>query len=299
VKLVSCPQCHAQYDLALRPESGGSFDCRCGATLEAVAPKGAADAPAERCSACGALAKAGDEVCAFCGSGIVPSVDPGSLICPECFARNADESRFCAGCGVAFEPQPWPAADGDDAAKCPCCARAMHAREVGGLVVHECGKCNGLWVPLDRFSALVDRAAETARARVEGGSLSAPRVDGDNPASRQVEYRRCPVCDALMARRNYQKRSGVIIDQCHEHGTWLDANELERIAGYVLSGRAQRVADAEAESAEQREKAAADEAVRRVRTEAFREQGLRGLFGADVKPSGRSTLLEFLSTLLD
>jgi Zn-finger nucleic acid-binding protein len=256
MKLVACPQCHAQYDLTGRPE-GGTFDCRCGATLEARPPAAAADAAAERCSACGALARSGEEICTFCGSGIVPSADPGSLICPECFARNLDEARFCTACGVAFAPQPIPESERAEI-DCPCCQRALAAREIGGLVVHECAKCHGLWAPQDRFRQLVERASEVARARLAVGDVPKPRVEGDNPSSSPVEYRRCPVCAALMARRNHQKKSGVIIDQCHEHGTWLDHQELERIAGFVLSGKAKRVSDAQAEQ----ERAAAYEGAR-------------------------------------
>ena len=298
MKLVACPQCHAQYDLSARAE-GGTFDCRCGQVLEAKLPKAAADASAERCSACGALAKQGEEVCTFCGSGIVPSVDPGSLICPECFARNLEDARFCTACGVSFAPQAIPerAAEGDT--RCPCCVRAMHPREVGGLVVHECGKCHGLWAPKDRFTVLVDRAAEAARARVAAGQPLAPRVAGGNPAKSQVEYRRCPACDALMTRRNYQKRSGVIIDQCHDHGTWLDANELEQIAGFVLSGRAQRLADAEAERAANRERDAADEAVRRVMGTSRAGSAERSIFGEPSSGSGAHTIFDFLNALLD
>jgi Zn-finger nucleic acid-binding protein len=39
-----------------------------------------------------------------------------------------------------------------------------------------------------------------------------------------------------MQRRNFQRISGVIVDACRRHGTWLDADEIERIAGFV-SGR--------------------------------------------------------------
>jgi Zn-finger nucleic acid-binding protein len=39
-----------------------------------------------------------------------------------------------------------------------------------------------------------------------------------------------------MQRRNFRKSSGVIIDSCRKHGTWLDADELEQITGFVLSG---------------------------------------------------------------
>jgi Zn-finger nucleic acid-binding protein len=40
-----------------------------------------------------------------------------------------------------------------------------------------------------------------------------------------------------MHRRNFRKSSGVIIDRCTAHGTWLDADELEQIAGFILTGR--------------------------------------------------------------
>ena len=34
-----------------------------------------------------------------------------SLVCPECYARNAEESRYCTGCGVEFKPQEIPEKD--------------------------------------------------------------------------------------------------------------------------------------------------------------------------------------------
>jgi len=39
-----------------------------------------------------------------------------------------------------------------------------------------------------------------------------------------------------MNRHNFQRRSGVIIDVCKAHGTWLDADELEQIGGFIRSG---------------------------------------------------------------
>ena len=41
-----------------------------------------------------------------------------------------------------------------------------------------------------------------------------------------------------MLRRNFRKSSGVILDVCSEHGSWLDADELEQITGFILSGGA-------------------------------------------------------------
>lgn len=39
-----------------------------------------------------------------------------------------------------------------------------------------------------------------------------------------------------MNRKNYGGRSGIIIDWCGPHGTWLDADELEEIATYIAEG---------------------------------------------------------------
>jgi Zn-finger nucleic acid-binding protein len=61
-----------------------------------------------------------------------------------------------------------------------------------------------------------------------------------------------------MARRNYRKKSGVILDTCSEHGVWLDADELEQIAGFILSGAAgERIKPASAEERKKRATTAA------------------------------------------
>jgi hypothetical protein len=70
-----------------------------------------------------------------------------------------------------------------------------------------------------------------------------------------------------MQRANFKKRSGVIIDRCHSHGTWLDADELEAIAGFILEGGI----NAGEYMAEQRVKAQ-----RRVNAEAALERAKRG-----------------------
>jgi hypothetical protein len=39
-----------------------------------------------------------------------------------------------------------------------------------------------------------------------------------------------------MQRKNFGKRSGVIVDWCGAHGTWLDKDELEQIAAFIAEG---------------------------------------------------------------
>ncbi|MCZ6465614.1 MAG: zf-TFIIB domain-containing protein [Proteobacteria bacterium] len=291
VRLIACPTCHAQYDVG--DVAQGTIPCRCGEELENRPPQ-AVDAVVHRCGSCGAQVGAAAESCDFCGSAIVRDRRKLSLICPECFARNAEDSRFCTACGVAFRPEAVP--QNGRELPCPCCGCLMPPRQIAGVGTNECPQCNGLWVPEDRFDGLVQRAIE-ARQSADPARLRglAPRVKGSNPAGQAVEYRKCPVCEAFMPRRNFRKTSGVIVDRCREHGTWLDADELEQIAGFILSGgrpRARTVMDEADRSAER--------AYRQARAGAI-AAGCRGsssAFGRRHASGGESFLVGLLKELL-
>ena len=228
MKLVACPDCHAQYDVTT--VAAERFACRCGTTLETRTPA-AVDARIQRCASCGANVLESATSCDYCGAAVVREPGHLSLICPECFARNADAARFCAACGVAFRPEPVPAEG--PALACPACESPMKPSRVADVALYECPQCHGLWVPGARFDELIRRAAEARRA---AAVPLAPRMHGGNPNARPIRYRKCPECAAFMLRKNFRRSSGVVIDVCHTHGTWLDADEIEEIAGFILSG---------------------------------------------------------------
>jgi len=229
VRLVACRDCHAQYDVTDVAEP--FFDCRCGAKIRNET-QAAVDAAVQRCSACGALLPEKAEHCDYCRAAVVRAGEL-SLICPECYARNEESAKFCVTCGVEFRPEALPEAP-DAALGCPVCEEGLAVRGVGGVWVRECSKCNGLFVPGDRFDSLVQRAIEAARQRTAMG-IATPAAARQSVA-RNFRYRDCPVCHERMYRKNYGKRSGVIVDWCGSHGTWLDADELEQIAAFIASG---------------------------------------------------------------
>jgi Zn-finger nucleic acid-binding protein len=234
VRLIACETCHTQYDVS--DVAAATIDCRCGARL-ANRPLQAVDAKIHRCAACGAAVGEKAKSCEFCGAAVVREGDPRklSLICPECCARNVKDARFCTACGVAFRPEPVVVQGSEQG--CPVCDASMPVQNVAGIPVNECTSCGGLWVPDEHFERLVARAIEARKQRDPAAAYTAPpRVKGANPVLQRVEYRRCPVCSAQMLRRNFRKSSGVILDVCAEHGTWLDADELEQIVGFILSG---------------------------------------------------------------
>jgi len=253
VHLVACSRCHAQFDAAGVERE--SIPCHCGQRVPVTRPT-PIDAPIRRCGACGAGVDAAAADCAYCRNRIDRESSRG-LICPECYARNPDASRHCTNCGVAFRPQPLLREGA--ALPCPACEDALVVRSIAGIAVSECGSCRGLWVPGESFDALVERARARHQVRASGGLGGAPV--GIAIADPGVSYRRCPVCTQIMHRRNFGRRSGVVVDWCRTDGTWLDADELGHIAAFIAGGG---LADAPAEAV------AGDEATREIVREADR-----------------------------
>jgi len=231
MKLVACPNCHAQYDVAGFGED--SVTCPCGASFPARCPK-AVDAAVTRCAACGALVGDEERVCSYCQATVLRDPAPAGPVCPECFARNPERALHCTACGVAFLPQPVHKTV--DPMECPNCPGVrLEARSLGGFWVDECPMCLGLWAPGDVMDRLVDRVRE--RRRQEGPPpASVVHRERRSLWQAKVTYRKCPACNAAMQRKNFAGHSGVVVDWCGSHGTWLDAHEMEDIAAFVLDG---------------------------------------------------------------
>lgn len=193
--------------------------------------KATRDEATRRCSGCGGPLAHDVSVCTFCGAAVEGAL---SQICRECFAQNEEDARFCAACGCGMGSQS-PIGDGHPL-PCPCCEQSMPARRIGSFPANECENCNGLWIPGDQFDALVEAAAKARQENQTEQVEPDPRHTGANPVAQAIAYRRCPECDAMMQRKNFRQRSGVILDVCRDHGTWLDSDELERVVGFIMSG---------------------------------------------------------------
>ncbi len=246
--LISCPQCHRQFDAGGRP-IGSRFRCHCGAVVTVRRPRGH-DAAAVRCSSCGAPRREGDTACPYCGSDFTLHEQDLDTICPECFARVSDRAKFCHYCGVALRPEA--VAGEKTELTCPVCgktSRLMH-RQVGEVAMMECDRCAGFWLGANVLEHLVRKASSELSIgdfRVKPAARHASSRGA--PARRGPMYRKCPICGRLMNRRNFAHHSGVIIDTCKKHGVWFDADELPRILAWVRVGgkaRSERRSAAEA-----------------------------------------------------
>jgi Zn-finger nucleic acid-binding protein len=140
---------------------------------------------------------------------------------------NLVGTLHCSGCGreMGLEPLAEPGT-----LACPRCAgETLQIVRSGAGTLHDCGRCGGQFVEQALLEELLSER--------EGGAtvgLRAPRRQALHEL--RAAYVPCPVCQALMARKNFGGNSGVIIDVCRRHGVWFDPGELPRVLAYVQSG---------------------------------------------------------------
>lgn len=230
MRLVVCPACKTHLDVT--GVEAAAVECPCGTSVAAVEQEGR-DGAVRRCGGCGASLDARDEACGYCESPVVREPQRLTLVCPECLARNPETGKHCTGCGAEFLPQA-PLASSDPK-RCPACVETLVAQRVRDVWLRSCSWCDGLWVPAASFDVLVRRVGEPKALAASnglgaGGASERPAFDG------RVVYRRCPDCAQRMVRKNFGRTSGVIVDWCGRHGTWFDADELERVAAFVVAG---------------------------------------------------------------
>jgi Zn-finger nucleic acid-binding protein len=117
---------------------------------------------------------------------------------------------------------------------CPRCRLLLAEAEYEGEQVHFCGTCWGYWLTrsqLDQITGGVkyrfgEREAQTIKQTL--------RSDGD--ANRQGSEREavsCPVCGVEMKRKRYTINCPVQIDECDQHGLWLDTGEIKDLQVFI------------------------------------------------------------------
>jgi Zn-finger nucleic acid-binding protein len=109
----------------------------------------------------------------------------------------------------------------------------MASIALGGTSVLECPACDGLWVDAGSFERIcADRESQAAVLHRRDGRAQT--------IAHRVSYRPCVACGTMMNRVNFSRISGVVIDVCRKHGTFLDAGELHRTVTFIQEGGLER-----------------------------------------------------------
>ena len=177
-----------------------------------------------RCPNCGAAASTDATICTYCQTRLA------TVGCPKCFAIMFAGMTTCPRCGAnASRVEQGPAHD----LKCPHCLIGMTRVQIGAMPIGECNTCQGIWLDVEQFQRVCSDS-ESQAAVILWNRAAVPSLA---PARRdQIKYLACPRCRKLMNRLNFAKVSGVIVDVCHDHGTWHDRDELYRVVTFIEGG---------------------------------------------------------------
>ena len=289
--LVACASCKRQFDaggLAAKSQ----FHCACGEIIE-VPRFRPHDSAVARCSSCSAPRTKGALCCQHCGSDYTLHEQDMHTICSNCMTRVSDRARFCHHCATPIVPQS--GVGKTTSRPCPACGirHKMTSRSLGEppISVMECSRCAGIWLSTEAFGVISDRARDRSLPDLLPAAAGQP-VNASNPGGGSL-YRRCPECKKHMNRRNFGRKSGVIVDSCKVHGLWFDAQELGQILRWIRRGGEER--------AERRVREERRQTERRQRIGYEREQRASGSqgFAWSSDSGGSSALGELLGALFD
>ncbi len=164
------------------------------------------------CSSCSAPLPANDCRCSYCGTRNdmdFAAVDRFTV------AREASR-RHCPDCGVTLET-------------------VRVDTGAGIFAIERCERCYGLFFDVGEVPAFLEASVSPAFS-VNLREIATINEERASAVSRPVRYIKCPECGVLMNRVNYGAMSGVVVDQCKEHGIWLDNGELVHLMEWKKAG---------------------------------------------------------------
>jgi Zn-finger nucleic acid-binding protein len=125
------------------------------------------------------------------------------------------------------------------AVACPRCNCAAQVRALGRVEADHCPACHGLWLDAGEMALFREMAQDEDIAGDVRSLLASLRAPAPPPAS---GYLKCPVCRNVMNRINFKRSSGILLDRCKSHGTWLDHDDALRLLE-LMAGDGERELD--------------------------------------------------------
>ena len=217
--------------------------------------------------------------------------------CPCCSAPLQDGGPRCAYCGsyVDVDLEGWAKAEVSGPRTdlhCPDGHGPLEAIQLShpsAISLDRCPTCLGLFLEHGSLQQLLRQAVGPV------WEVDTPLLNSlvESPRSQPgaLRYRACPACGDMMNRSLFGKRSGVIVDRCRSHGTWLDPGELRQLLEWTRAGGALR-------HEEQSEQERLRQELRETREAEERRRRLEGLVALENGSAQRSLLETDLLVLL-
>ena len=119
--------------------------------------------------------------------------------------------------------------------RCPRCERLLHEIDFEGEQIDVCGSCRGVWLDSGELQQVLRKREEQfSKEKTDSVVVDEAHLVPEHELLPELP---CVLCKELMDRSNYSYSSGIIIDSCpHNHGIWLDEDELEKLQILVEKG---------------------------------------------------------------
>ena len=120
---------------------------------------------------------------------------------------------------------------------CPHCTKPLKTIDLRinePFQIERCETCFGLFFKPGEIEVLLNNAVANV---FDINRELIKNINGNRfSTSQKVKYIKCPVCRQFMHRKNFGYRSGVIVDQCKQHGLWLDNGEITHLLEWKKAG---------------------------------------------------------------
>lgn len=100
---------------------------------------------------------------------------------------------------------------------------------IESAAVMACPNCEGTWYPDEALADVTDHSFSELKETPLAGSMvpdKLARIELD-------EHIECPQCGKEMSRYTYSLTCPIELDECMEHGVWLDDGELGTLMQYL------------------------------------------------------------------
>lgn len=112
---------------------------------------------------------------------------------------------------------------------CPRCSTELRTVAIEQSEVQACPNCEGAWYPDEALGEVTDHTFGELKKTALGETMvpdQLAKIDLDKPID-------CPECGEKMSRYTYSLTCPIVLDECSEHGVWLDDGELGTLMQYL------------------------------------------------------------------
>ncbi|HNO76702.1 MAG TPA: zf-TFIIB domain-containing protein [Phycisphaerae bacterium] len=177
--------------------------------------------------------------------------------CTNCGAPLPPQTNRCSFCHTLNDVDLRAIPRGPDGGvepsqrSCPRCDEELEIVPLNladGFGIDRCRKCQGIFFDPGELESILDESVSKVY-EVDYPRLAKLVEEEGIKEFREISYIKCPDCMQVMNRKAYGARSGVIVDQCRDHGVWLDGRELHVLLHWVKAGGQIHQKDREAREA--------------------------------------------------